>query len=118
MKQVKMILLLLIIILAVTAAYQNITPIKGKYITLGLDLYKVKWETTPIPLGFVIVMCFFAGALIMLLVDIPVWFRRRKQVRALEKELAAYRSSGAGSSYALENSAEPAKELPDDPEPT
>jgi len=98
----------------VTAAYQNITPIKGKSITLGLDLFVAKWQTHPIPLGFVIVMCFVGGALIMALVDIPMLFRLRKRVRVLDKELAAYRP--AGSSYLSEGSGQSSEEPQDDPE--
>jgi len=113
MRQLKTIVVLLLVIIALTAAYQNITPIKGKAITLGLDLYLAKWETPPIPLGFVIVMCLLGGALIMALVDAPVLFRLRKRVRELEKDLALYRPSDTVNAY--EVAGEPEEETPDEP---
>ena len=93
MRQLKTIVVLLLLILALTAAYQNITPIKGQSITLGLDLYLAQWQTQPIPLGFVIVLCLIGGALLMALVDIPVILRLRRQVRRLEMNHAHDHSS-------------------------
>ncbi len=109
MKQVKTIVMLLLIILAVTAAYQNISPIKGKTITLGLDLYVASWQTQPIPLGFVVVLCFVAGAFIMGLVDFPAMLRLRKRVKTLEKDLSLYHPAGA---VALSDSSDDGPEDP------
>lgn len=116
MRQLKTIVVLLLVIIALTAAYQNITPIKGKAITLGLDLYLAKWETPPIPLGFVIVMCLLGGALIMAFVDVPVLFRLRKRVRELEKDLARYRPSDAVEAFEVPGESD--KEAADEPKGT
>ena len=91
MKQLKMVVFALLLVLVVVAAYQNIEPIRGKYITLGLDLYVAQWETQPIPIGFLLPLCFVGGLLIMGLYDFGTTFRLRRQVRGLEKELRAYR---------------------------
>jgi len=111
MRQLKTIVVLLLVIVALTAAYQNITPIKGKSITLGLDLYVHSWQTRPIPLGFVIVLCFLGGAAVMALVDFPMAFRLRKRARRLEKELARYGHSDV--SHAHEDLADPDEETPE-----
>jgi len=99
MRMVKVLLVCLLLFLALTAAYQNITPIQGKTITLGLNLtdYVGKWQTKPIPLGFVIVACFMAGAILMILVNIPVWFGYRRRLRDLQRELGVRPAAGGGS---------------------
>jgi len=55
----------------------------------------VQWETEPIPLGFVIVLCFFGGATVMGFVDFFAMLRLRKRVKTLQKDLDLYRPAGA-----------------------
>jgi uncharacterized integral membrane protein len=91
MKYLKWSVKFLLISVAVIAAYQNITPITGKTITLRLDLHVASWESAPIPLGFLIVGGFLAGLALTAVRFFVSELRLRGRVRRLEKELAVYR---------------------------
>ena len=92
MKQVKVFVLFLVLVILVVAAYQNIEPIRGKAITLKLDLYFSKWETKPIPIAFIAPTCFLTGIFIMVLYNIGTTFGLRRQVKSLENALKKTRS--------------------------
>jgi len=93
MKQLKIIVLVLLFVLLIVAGIQNIEPLRGKYITLQLDLYlkNLKWETKPIPIGFVAPFCFLMGIFIMGIIDFFTMFRLRREVKQLTNEVKSYR---------------------------
>ena len=103
MKQLKIIILVLLFLLLIVAGIQNIEPLRGKYITLQLDLYlkNFKWETKPIPIGFVAPFCFLMGIFLMGLIDFLTMFRLRREVKQLTNEVKSYRGH---ESYAPANS--------------
>lgn len=93
MKQLKIIVLVLLFVLLIVAGIQNIEPLRGKYITLQLDLFvkNMKWETKPIPIGFVAPFCFLLGIFLMGIVDFFTMFRLRRNVKQLTNEVKSYR---------------------------
>jgi hypothetical protein len=97
MKYLKWFFKFLLISVAVIAAYQNITPITGKSITLRLDLHVASWESAPIPLGFLIAGGFLAGVALTALRFLVSELRLRGKVRRMEKELAVYRPAASQS---------------------
>jgi uncharacterized membrane protein YciS (DUF1049 family) len=104
MKGVKILLILLVLVIIMVAAWQNIPPILEKSITFQLDLHWAKWQTEPIPLYLIIPVCFLAGFGLMWIIDLSTRMRQRRKVRALEKELRGLRAqTGYDSSTSLES---------------
>ncbi len=103
MKGIKLILTLLVLLILLVAAWQNIPPILEKDVTLRLNLYWVSWQTDPIPLYLIIPVCFVVGFGLMWILDLSTRMRLRRQVRILEKEVRSLRAqAGLDSSTSLE----------------
>lgn len=102
MKQMKMMVLVLLFVLLVVIGIQNIEPLTGKYVTLQLNLFFSKWETKPIPLGFVAPICFLAGVFLMGLIDFSTLFRLRREIKQLRRDSGAY--TGREPNYLSEDS--------------
>ncbi len=92
MRTIKLVLSVILLVLVITAGVQNIEPLRGEHITLQLDLFFWKWQTAPIPLGFVAPICFLAGVLLMGAYDLVNTGRIKKQLKGAEKELGALRA--------------------------
>jgi uncharacterized integral membrane protein len=93
MKGLKLTLWFLVLLALLSMAWQNIPPLIETDITLGYEIWNVgAWRTGPIPLYAVIIVSFLAGLCLMWLVDLSTRMGLRKQVRTLEKELAALRA--------------------------
>jgi uncharacterized integral membrane protein len=112
MKGLKIILTLVVLVILLVAAWQNIPPVLEKSITFQLDLHWIKWQTEPIPLYLIIPVCFLVGFGLMWIIDLSTRMRLRRQVRTLEKELRGLRAqTGYNSSTSLESySDEPLEE--------
>ncbi len=93
MKGLKLILWILVLVILLSLAWQNIPPLIETEITLGYEVWKLgSWSTEPIPLYAVILISFIIGLGLMWLIDLSTRMGLRRQVRNLEKELAALRA--------------------------
>lgn len=99
MRFLKVLSVLVIVLVLFIAAWQNIPPILEKSITFRLDLYWVRWESAPIPIYLITPLCFFAGLILMGIVDIGTIFKLRRRVKKLEKQLAAISPQELGSAH-------------------
>ncbi len=87
----------LLFIIVFVALWQNIPSILDKDITFRLDLYWIRWESTPIPIYLITPLCFLAGLVLMGLVDVGTIFRLRRKVKKLERQLALVSPPSTGS---------------------
>ncbi len=95
MKGLKFTFWIIVLLILLSMAWQNIPPLLDTDITLGYEIWKVgAWRSEPIPLYAVIIICFLAGLCLMWVIDLSTRMRLRRQVRALEKELAGLRAQG------------------------
>ncbi len=93
MKGLKLILWIVVLVILLSMAWQNIPPLIETDITLGYEVWKLgAWSTNPIPLYAVIVVSFLAGLGLMWLLDLSTRMALRRRVRILEKELNALRT--------------------------
>jgi uncharacterized integral membrane protein len=93
MKGLKLTLWIIVLLILLSMAWQNIPPLIDTDISLGYEVWKVgAWRTGPIPLYAVIVISFLAGLCLMWILDLSTRMGLRKQVRTLEKELTAVRA--------------------------
>lgn len=93
MKGLKLIFWVVVLLILLSLAWQNIPPLLNTEITLGYKVWKIgAWETEPIPLYAVIIISFLAGLALMWLIDFSTRMRMRRKVRGLEKELRNVRS--------------------------
>ncbi len=108
MKGLKLTLWIIVLLILLSMAWQNIPPLLDTDITLGYEIWRVgAWRSAPIPLYAVIIICFLAGLCLMWVLDLSTRMRLRRQVRTLEKELAGLRAqTGYDSSTALESYAD------------
>jgi len=105
MKLIKALIVILLMVLIIILAIQNIEPITDQHIVLRLNLVKAQWHTDPIPLGAVIVVSFLTGVFLMWLWYLRNDFQNKKRIRALKKQVKGHRSEA--SSYLSEPSYEP-----------
>ena len=103
MKGLKLIFWVIVLLILLSLAWQNIPPLIHTDITFGYRVWKIgAWETEPIPLYAVLILSFLAGLCLMWLIDLSVRMRMRRQIRGLEKELRSLRSqTGYDSSDSL-----------------
>ncbi len=108
MKGLKFTLWIIVLLILLSMAWQNIPPLIETDISLGYEVWKVgAWRTAPIPLYAVIVISFLAGLCLMWILDLSTRMGLRKQVRKLEKELNALRAqTGYDGSTSLESYAD------------
>jgi len=118
MKGLKLTLWIIILLILLSMAWQNIPPLIETDISLGYEVWKLgAWRTGPIPLYAVIVISFLAGLCLMWLLDLSTRMGLRKQVRKLHKELTALRAqTGYDGSSSLESYAD--EPFDDEGEPT
>ena len=108
MKGVKLTLWIIVLLILLSMAWQNIPPLIETHISLGYEFWKLgAWRTEPIPLYAVIVIAFLGGLCLMWILDLSTRMGLRKQVRTLEKELTALREqTGNEGSTSLESYAD------------
>jgi uncharacterized integral membrane protein len=93
MKGLKLTFWTIVLLILLSMAWQNIPPLLDTDITLGYEIWRLgAWQSAPIPLYAVIIICFLAGLFLMWVLDLSTRLRLRRQVRALEKELAGLRA--------------------------
>ncbi|MCF8032713.1 MAG: LapA family protein [Desulfarculaceae bacterium] len=85
MGYIKVIILSAVVALAIIFMIQNITPLSHP-LGIRLNLFFVKWESTPYPTYLVILLAFFVGLLATSLVGISERWRLRRQVKAQVKK--------------------------------
>ena len=116
MKGIKFLLALLVLLVLLVAAWQNIPPILEKDITFRLNLHWIGWETKPIPLYLMMPIAFAAGFGLMWILDLSSRMRLRRRVRVLEKEVRALRAqTGHESGTSLDSYADEPLEEPHEP---
>ena len=108
MKGLKLTLWIIVLLILLSMAWQNIPPLIETNISLGYEVWKLgAWRSEPIPLYAVITLSFLAGLCLMWLLDLSTRMGLRKRVRTLEKELAALRAqTGYDGSTSLESYAD------------
>ncbi len=108
MKGLKFTLWIIVLLILLSMAWQNIPPLIETDISLGYEVWKLgAWRTQPIPLYAVIVISFLVGLCLMWLLDLSTRMGLRKQVRTLGKELTALRAkTGYDGSTSLESYAD------------
>jgi hypothetical protein len=108
MKGVKLTLWIIVLLILLSLAWQNIPPLIETDIVLGYEVYKLgAWSTEPIPLYAVIVVSFLVGLGLMWVLDLSTRMGLRRQVRNLEKELSGLRAqTGYEDSTSLESYAD------------
>ena len=108
MKGLKFTLWIIVLLILLSMAWQNIPPLIETDISLGYEIWKVgAWRSEPIPLYAVIVISFLAGLCLMWILDLSTRMGLRKQVRTLEKELTGLRAqTGYDGSASLESYAD------------
>ena len=108
MKGLKLTLWIIVLLILLSMAWQNIPPLIETDISLGYEIWKVgAWRSEPIPLYAVIVIAFLAGLCLMWILDLSTRMGLRKRVRTLEKELTALRAqTGYDASTSLESYAD------------
>lgn len=108
MKGLKFTLWIIVLLVLLSMAWQNIPPLIETDISLGYEIWKVgAWRSGPIPLYAVIVISFLAGLCLMWVIDLSTRMGLRKRVRMLEKELNALRAqTGYDGSTSLESYAD------------
>jgi uncharacterized integral membrane protein len=93
MKGLKLTLWIIVLLVLLSMAWQNIPPLIETDITLGYEIWNIgAWRTGPIPLYAVIIISFLAGLGLMWVLDFSTRMGLRKQTRKLEKELTALRA--------------------------
>jgi len=85
MGYIKVIILSAVVALAIIFMIQNITPLSHP-LGIRLNLFFVKWESTPYPTYLVILLAFFVGLLAASLLGISERWRLRRQVKAQIKK--------------------------------
>jgi|GEM_PF-3461726 len=105
MKGLKLTLWIIVLLVLLSMAWQNIPPLIETDITLGYEVWNMgAWRTGPIPLYAVIIISFLAGLCLMWLLDLSTRMGLRKRVRTLEKELSGLRAqTGYDDSASLES---------------
>ena len=103
MKGFKVLLLLTALTVIFVAIWQNVKPLLGLDVTFGLDLYWIKWETSPIPIIVLCPLAFFAGLALMYFVNMITILQLKKRVKSLENmpdgsSLSADQASSVASS--------------------
>ena len=108
MKGLKLTLWIIVLLILLSMAWQNIPPLIETDISLGYEIWKLgAWRSEPIPLYAVIVISFLVGLCLMWLLDLSTRMGLRKRVRILEKELTALRAqTGHDGSSSLESYAD------------
>ncbi len=108
MKGLKLTLWIIVLLILLSMAWQNIPPLIETDISLGYEVWKLgAWRSEPIPLYAVIITSFLAGLCLMWILDLSTRMGLRKQVRTLEKELTALRAqTGYDASTSLESYAD------------
>ena len=108
MKGLKLTLWIIVLLILLSMAWQNIPPLIETDITLGYEVWNFgAWRTGPIPLYAVIIISFLVGLCLMWMIDLSTRMGLRKQVRKLEKELIALRAqTGYDGSTSLESYAD------------
>ena len=108
MKGLKLTLWIIVLLILLSMAWQNIPPLIETEITLGYEVWNMgAWRTGPIPLYAVIVISLLAGLCLMWLLDLSTRMGLRKQVKTLQKELTALRAqTGYEDSTSLESYAD------------
>lgn len=86
MGYIKIIVLSAVVALAIIFMIQNIQPLSYP-LTIRLNLFFVRFQSTPYATYLVILLAFFVGLLAASLVGISERWRLRKQARAQRKEL-------------------------------
>ena len=105
MKGLKLTLWIIVLIILLSMAWQNIAPLIETNITLGYEVWNLgAWQTGPIPLYAVVIISFLVGLCLMWLLDLSTRMGLRKRLRTLEKELTALRAqTGYDDSTSLES---------------
>jgi uncharacterized integral membrane protein len=85
MGYIKVIILSAVVALAIIFMIQNITPLSHP-LGIRLNLFFVRWDSTPYPTYLVILLAFFVGLLAASLVGIGERWRLRRQVKAQVKK--------------------------------
>ncbi len=108
MKGLKLSLWVIVLLILLSMAWQNIPPLIETDISLGYEVWKLgAWRSEPIPLYAVIVLSFLAGLCLMWMIDLSTRMRLRRRVRTIEKELTALRAqTGYDASTSLESYAD------------
>ena len=108
MKGLKLTLWIIVLLILLSMAWQNIPPLIETDISLGYEVWKLgAWRSEPIPLYAVIMISFLVGLCLMWLLDLSTRMGLRKRVRILEKELTALRAqTGPDGSSSLESYAD------------
>ena len=86
MGYIKVIILSAVVALAIIFMIQNITPLSHP-LGIRLNLFFVKWESTPYPTYLVILLAFFVGLLAASLVGISERWRLRRQLKGKDKTI-------------------------------
>ena len=93
MKGLKLTFWIIVLLVLLSMAWQNIPPLIETDITLGYEVWNVgAWRTGAIPLYAVIIISFLAGLVLMWLLDLSTRMGLRRQVKNLQKELGALRA--------------------------
>ncbi len=92
MKKLKFVITIILFLVLLVLAFQNIEPILENYVVLRANFFFINWQSQPIPLGLILPLGFFAGILLMFFYNFFTDFRLRKEIRSLNKELKAYQN--------------------------
>ena len=91
MGYIKVIILSAVVALAIIFMIQNITPLSHP-LGIRLNLFFIRWESTPYPTYLVILLAFFVGLLAASLVGVSERWRLRRQLKAQMKKTEELRS--------------------------